>query len=201
MIDTRAVGQELQDLQHQIVGRIRKGQETVAGTIKTWAHAAQTARPQIPALPKTALTDKLPSPAALTARLPRPEDIAARLPKPEDIAARLPKPETLVAGAYDLAEQLFAAQRKLAGQVTHAAMPLARQGAAMFGRTISQQGRSMARTGRKAMPAKAAAKASTPGTSDISAKPATAKPATAKPATAKPATSGPAAKRARSPKK
>jgi hypothetical protein len=186
MIDTRAVGQELQDLQHQIVGRIRKGQETVAGTIKTWAHAAQTARPQIPALPKTALTDKLPSPAALT----------ARLPKPEDIAARLPKPETLVAGAYDLAEQLFAAQRKLAGQVTHAAMPLARQGAAMFGRTISQQGRSMARTGRKAMPAKAAAKASTTGTSDISAK-----PATAKPATAKPATSGTAAKKARSPKK
>jgi hypothetical protein len=53
MIDTRAVGQELQDLQHQIVGRIRKGQETVAGTIKTWADTAQAARAQIPALPRT----------------------------------------------------------------------------------------------------------------------------------------------------
>jgi hypothetical protein len=145
MIDTRAVGQELQDLQHQIVGRIRKGQETVAGAIKTWAHTAQTARPQIPALPRTALTDKL-SPEALT----------SRLPKPEELAARLPKPETLVAGAYDLAEQFLAAQRKLAVQVTHAAMPLARQGAAMFGQSISQPARNTARTSRKAAPAKPA---------------------------------------------
>jgi hypothetical protein len=204
MIDTRAVGQELQDLQHQIVGRIRKGQENVADTIKTWAHAAQTVRPQIPALPKTALTDKLRGPEALT----------SRLPKPEDLAARLPKPEAMVAGVYDLAEQLLAAQRKLASQVTHAAMPLARQGAAIFGQTISQPAKSMTRTGRKAMPAKPAAKARTAGTSDISAKPATAKPVTAKPATAKPATAKPAtakpattaaangaAKKARSPKK
>jgi hypothetical protein len=135
MIDTRAVGQELQDLQHQIVGRIRKGQETVAGAIKTWAHTAQTARPQIPALPRTALTDKL---------------------SPEALTSRLPKPETLVAGAYDLAEQFLAAQRKLAVQVTHAAMPLARQGAAMFGQSISQPARNTARTSRKAAPAKPA---------------------------------------------
>jgi hypothetical protein len=185
MIDTRAVGQELQDLQHQIVGRIRKGQENVADTIKTWAHAAQTVRPQIPALPKTALTERLRGPEALT----------SRLPKAEDLAARLPRPEAVVAGAYDLAEQLLAAQRKLASQVTHAAMPLARQGAAIFGQTISQPAKSMARTSRKASPATAKPQ---------SAKPQSAKPQSAKPQSARPATEAAAngaAKKARSPKK
>jgi hypothetical protein len=154
MIDTRAVGQELQDLQHQIVGRIRQGQQTVAGTIKTLAHTAQATRPQIPGLPVTALTDKL--------------------PKPEDLAARLPKPEALIAGAYDLAGQLLAAQRRLGGQVMHAAMPLARQGAAMIGQSVSPPARSAARTSRTAGTAKAT-KASTAGTSTktVSAKPTT----------------------------
>ncbi len=155
MIDTRAVGQELQDLQHQIAGRIRKGQQTVAGTIRTLAHTAQAARPQIPALPMTALTDKLPSPEKLTIRLPKPEDLTSRLPKPEDLAARLPKPEALIAGAYDLAEQVLAAQRRLAVQVTHAALPLARQGAAMFGQRVSQSAWSTARTSRPAASATA----------------------------------------------
>ena len=37
---------------------------------------------------------------------------------------KLPKPSELVAGAYDLAEQLLAAQRKFAEYVLHATAPL-----------------------------------------------------------------------------
>ena len=132
MIDTRAVSKELQDLQHQIAGRIRKSQESVAGAIKTWTHAAQAVRPQIPSMPKA-----------------------------ETLTARLPKAETLVTGAYDLAGQFVAGQRKLAGQMVHSARPLARQGAAMLGYGAALPGHGTARSGRpdetaKAQPAKAA---------------------------------------------
>ena len=43
-------------------------------------------------------------------------------------ADRLPKPETLVNGAYDLAEQLLAAQRKFANELLQVAAPLTGQG-------------------------------------------------------------------------
>lgn len=39
-------------------------------------------------------------------------------------ANKLPKPEELVAGAYDFAEQLLAAQRSFAERVLHATAPL-----------------------------------------------------------------------------
>jgi len=196
MIDTRAVGQELQDLQHQIAGRIRKGQQTVAGTIRTLAHTAQAARPKIPALPMTALTDKLPSPEKLTIRLPKPEDLTSRLPKPEDLAARLPKPEALIAGAYDLAEQVLAAQRRLAVQVTHAALPLARQGAAMFGQRVSQSAWSTARTSRPA----ASATASSASAKATQAKPTATAAKAPKPAATAAKAPKPAATAAKAPK-
>jgi lysophospholipase len=194
MIDTRAVGQELQDLQHQITGRIRKSQESVTGAIKAWTHAAQAVRPQIPGLPKA---------ETLAARLPKPETLAARLPKPETLAARLPKPETLVTGAYDLAEQFVADQRKLAGQIVHAARPLARQGAAMLGYGAALPGHSTAGTSRpdgsarthsvRTQPAKAQSAKTVPArTATAEAKPAKARSAKATPAKATPAKATPA---------
>jgi hypothetical protein len=170
MIDTRAVSKELQDLQHQIAGRIRKSQESVVGAIKTWTQAAQAVRPQIPSMPKA-------------------ETLTARLPKPETLTARLPKAETLVTGAYDLAGQFVAGQRKLAGQIAHSARPLARQGAAMLGYGAALPGHDTAGSGRpdqtakapqsaKAAPAKAAP-------SRAKATPSKAKPAKAKPAKAR----------------
>ncbi len=184
MIDTRAVGQELQDLQHQITGRIRKSQESVTGAIKTWTHAAQAVRPQIPGLTKA-------------------EALAARLPKPETLAARLPKAETLVTGAYDLAGQFVADQRKLAGQIVHAARPLARQGAAMLGYGAALPGHSTAGTSRPdgsarthsvgTQPAKAQSARTVPArTATAETKPAKARSAKAAPAKAKPAKATPA---------
>jgi len=176
MIDTRTVGQELQGLQHQIVGRIRKGQETVAGAIKTWARNAQKMTPQIPALPSS-------------------EEFTSRLPSPEAFTSRLPKPEALVSGAYDIAEQLLAAQRKLSEQVTHAAKPLVRQGAAMFGPGFAQSAKSTARTSHKtaqAKPATATPKSSTTKstTKNSTAGSGTAKSSTAGSGTAKSSTAG-----------
>jgi len=204
MIDTRAVGQELQDLQHQITGRIRKSQESVTGAIKAWTHAAQAVRPQIPGLPKAeTLAARLPKAETLAARLPKAETLAARLPKPETLAARLPKAETLVTGAYDLAEQFVADQRKLAGQIVHAARPLARQGAAMLGYGAALPGHSTAGTSRpdgsarthsvRTQPAKAQSAKTVPArTATAEAKPAKARSAKATPAKATPAKATPA---------
>jgi hypothetical protein len=119
MIDTRAVGEELQEMQRRMTSRFRKRQEMVTATIRTWAQAAQAVRPQLPSLPGTEALTRLPKPQDLAERLPRPHDLASRLPKPQDLAERLPRPQ-------EIAGQLIAGQRRLAGQV----MPLARQGAA-----------------------------------------------------------------------
>jgi len=141
MVDDRTVSRELQEL---IVSRIRQGQETMADAIKTWTRAAQSMKAQIPSLPgqeiftsrlpsPEAFISRLPRPEAFISRLPRPEDFTSRLPRPEDFTSRLPRPETMVSGAYDIAVQLIAAQRRLGEQVTQAATPLIRQGAARFG--------------------------------------------------------------------
>ena len=121
MVDDRTVSRELQEL---IVSRIRQGQETMADAIKTWTRAAQSMKAQIPSLPGQEI---------FTSRLPSPEAFISRLPRPEDFTSRLPRPETMVSGAYDIAVQLIAAQRRLGEQVTQAATPLIRQGAARFG--------------------------------------------------------------------
>ena len=89
MIDARAISQELQE---QVLGQVRKGQDSVTSAVRTWAEAVQTVRPQIPGL------------RAPTVRLPVVADI-------------LPSPLALISGAFDLAEQLLAAQRALVEQL------------------------------------------------------------------------------------
>lgn len=184
MIDARAVSKELQDLQHQIAGRIRKSQESMAGAIKTWTQAAQAVRPQIPSMPKA-------------------ETLTARLPRPETLTARLPKAETLVTGAYGLAGQFVAGQRKLAEHMVNSARPLARQGAAMLGYGAALPGHGTAGSGRpdeaararsgQAAPAKAKpAKAQTAKAQSAKAAPAKAASAKARTAKAQTAKAAPA---------
>jgi ribonuclease R len=137
MIDTRAVGQELQE---QLVGaarkgqeqakkaqeqarkaqeQVRKGQEVVTGVVRTLATTAEALMPQLP-------TVKLPSPGSTLSRLPG--------------ASRLPSADTLRSSAQEIGEQLLAAQRKLTGEVTHAASPLIAQGTAHLSRVARTVG-------------------------------------------------------------
>ena len=86
MIDARGLAKEIQDQMHS---QVRKGQDSAASALRTWLGAAQSVQPQlrgwsVPAVRLPVLTDLLPS------------------------------PKTLVSSAFDLAEQLLAAQRKLA---------------------------------------------------------------------------------------
>jgi hypothetical protein len=95
MINSRVLG----EWQEQIADRLRKGQETMTAAFRTWARTAQSAKPQLPnvSVPKV----KLP-----------------------DVTARIPSPKAVVTSTFDLAEQLLAAQRKLAEQAADAAAPL-----------------------------------------------------------------------------
>jgi hypothetical protein len=84
MIDTRAVGQ---DLQVQVLDAARKGRERVASTVRTVTATAQLIRPQLAALPRPSLTrPTLPTPAEL-----------------REQAAKLPSPAKLMSGAQALA--------------------------------------------------------------------------------------------------
>jgi hypothetical protein len=91
MIDTRAVGQEIQDkvldrvrkgqeVQDKVLDQVRKGQETMTEAFKSWTATAQSITPQLPAV-RTWTT-------------------------------RLPKPDEFMANAQAFYVQLFAAQRK-----------------------------------------------------------------------------------------
>jgi hypothetical protein len=122
MIDTRAVGKELQE---QLAGaarrgqeqakraqeQVRKGQEVVTEVVKTLTVTAESFRPQLP-------TIKLPS-------LPRPS-----LPLPP--LNKLPGASTVMTSAQEIADQLVATQRRLTDQVTETAGPWFAQGAARF---------------------------------------------------------------------
>jgi ribonuclease R len=138
MIDTRAVGQELQE---QLVGaarkgqeqakkaqeqarkaqeQVRKGQEVVTGVVRTLTTTAEALMPQLP-------TVKLPSlPGSTLSRLPG--------------ASWLPSADTLRSSAQEIGEQLLAAQRKLTGEVTQAASPLIAQGTAHLSRAARTVG-------------------------------------------------------------
>ncbi len=114
MIDTRAVGQELQD---QVLGAARKGRERVTSTVKTVTATAQQIRPQLASLPKPNLTrPTLPTPAQVREKAPA-------------LAAKLPKPHQLMSGAQGLAEHARSVQRIVIEQVRTVAAPLAQQAA------------------------------------------------------------------------
>jgi hypothetical protein len=92
MTESGNVGQELQG---QILDRVRKSQAALVDAIQTWATTVRSITPDLP-LPdmNQSITDKL------------------------------PRPQELIAGAYDFAEQLLASQRKFAEDVLKATAPL-----------------------------------------------------------------------------
>lgn len=156
MIDTRAVGQELQE---QVLAAARKGHRRVTTTMKNVTATANMIRPQLPALPTIDLSAvKLPSPDELAKRTERQltqlrktaPGLVARIPNAEYLArltekqldqlrktapgliARLPNPEHLRTGASDLADQMRSVQHQVAGQVRAVTTPLAEQAASAF---------------------------------------------------------------------
>jgi hypothetical protein len=112
MIDTRVVGQELQDkiLEQVRKGQeqVRKGQEAVAEAIRSWTATAQSIAPQLPGMPTWTAP-------AWTARLPKPEDLVANA---QEFAVQL------LAAQRKSSEQLIAAQRKFAEEALDAVKPL-----------------------------------------------------------------------------
>ncbi len=189
MIDTRAVGQELQD---QVRAAARKGHRRVTNTVKNVTATAQMIRPQLPTVPPIRIA-KLPSPDQLiqltekqfSQLRERAPGLIARLPSPEDLAkltekqlsqlrekapglfGRLPDADLLKAGATDLAGQVRSVQRQFVGQVRTVASPLAHHAAAAFAQATGQATES----GREAAPtaavtgngAASASQARTPG--------------------------------------
>ncbi len=192
MIDTRAVGQELQD---QLRAAARKGHRRVTNTVKNVTATAQMIRPQLPTMPPIRIA-KLPSPDQLVQLTEkqfsqlreRAPGLIARLPSPEDLAkltekqisqlrekapglfGRLPNADHLKAGATDLAGQVRSVQRQFVGQVRTVASPLAHHAAAAFAQATGQATES----GREAAPtaavtgngAASASQARTPASDD-----------------------------------
>jgi hypothetical protein len=55
-----------QDIQHEFLSTVRKGQDAVLEAIKTWVETVQSVTPRIPTV-QIPLTDKLPKPEDLVA--------------------------------------------------------------------------------------------------------------------------------------
>jgi hypothetical protein len=139
MIDTRIVGQELQD---QVLAAARKGQQRVNSTVKQVTATAAMIRPQLPSLPRPTLSG-LPRPTLNMPGLPTPAQIREKAPM---LTAMLPSTDQLKAGAHELAgqfmsaqrraEQFLAVQRKVVDQVVEqvrgVTTPLAHHAAAVF---------------------------------------------------------------------
>jgi hypothetical protein len=140
MIDTRLVGQEIQD---QVLAAARKGQQRVNSTVKQVTATAALIRPQLPSLPRPTLPrptlSGLPRPTLPRPTLPRPTlNIPGLLTpaqlreKAPGLAAMLPSTDQLKAGAHELAGQFLSVQRMVVDQVRSVATPLAQQAAAVF---------------------------------------------------------------------
>src|SRR6266702_4173882 len=110
MIDTRAVGQELQD---QLRAAARKGHRRVTNTVKNVTATAQMIRPQLPTMPPIRIA-KLPSPEDL-AKLTE-KQLSQLREKAPGLFGRLPDADLLKAGATDLAGQVRSVQRQFVGQ-------------------------------------------------------------------------------------
>jgi hypothetical protein len=113
IIDTRAVGQEIQD---QVLAAARKGQKQVNRTVRNVAATAQQIRPQLPSMPVVNLA-ALPTPAQLRERAP-------------EFIAKLPSASQFRVGAEEFAVQFRSVQRQVVDQVRTVATPLAKQAAA-----------------------------------------------------------------------
>jgi len=157
MIDTRIVGQELQD---QVLAAARKGQQRVHSTVKQVTATAAMIRPQLPSLPRPTLSS-VPRPTLNMPGLLTPAQIREKAPA---LTAMVPTTDQLKAGAHELAEQFQSVQRKaeqfltaqrkvvdqVVDQVRSVTTPLAHQAASVF----AQVGAPVVKT-----PAKAKAKA------------------------------------------
>ncbi len=166
MIDTRAVGQELQD---QVLAAARKGHRRVTNTVKNVTATAQMIRPQLPSMP-TIRISKLPSPDQL-AQLAEKQFSQLREKAP-GLFGKLPNADHLKTGATDLAGQVRSAQRQFVGQVRTVASPLAHQAAAAFAQATGQAPESTAKAEQTAAVtgsgAASASKATTPATTPAS---------------------------------
>jgi hypothetical protein len=152
MIDTRTVGQELQD---QVLAAARKGQQRVNSTVKTITATAALIRPQLPSLPRPTLPKAtlpkpnlsglprptlpgFPTPAQIREKAPA---LAAMLPSPQQLRTSAEQlrtgAEQLRTGAFDLAGQVLSMQRKMADQIRSATVPLAKQAASAFAQVTS----------------------------------------------------------------
>lgn len=136
MIDTRAVGQELQD---QVLDAARKGRERVTSTVKTVTDTAQNIRPQLASLPKPNLT----MPALPIPTLPTPAQLKEKSPA---LAAMLPSREQLVSGAQELAGHARSVQRLFVERVRTVAVPLAHQVADRLAKIGAQPAQSQTTT-------------------------------------------------------
>jgi hypothetical protein len=118
MIDTRAIGQELQD---QLQAAARKGQQRVTTTARTVVATARMIRPQLPNLPRptpATLRSAFPTPEQIRSAIPTPEQIRSAIPTPEQIRSALPTPEQIrsaIAASGQLIERAPAFAAKLAG--------------------------------------------------------------------------------------
>jgi hypothetical protein len=96
-----------QDLQEEFLTALCKGQQTMIGALRIWVETVQTVAPKLTGV-YAPITDMLP-------KLP-----AVSVP----FADKLPSPKEAVDGAYGLAEELLANQRKFAEAVLDATASL-----------------------------------------------------------------------------
>src|SRR5258708_19369296 len=89
MIDTRAMGQELQE---QVLAAARKGQKRVTNTVKNVRATAQMIRPQLPSMP-TIHVIKLPTAEQLTEL--RDKQLSQLRERAPGLIAKLPNAEQL----------------------------------------------------------------------------------------------------------
>jgi hypothetical protein len=170
-----------QDLQDEFLTALTKGQQTMIGALRIWVDTVQTVTPRLTSI-YAPLTDRLP-------KLP-----TVSLP----FADRLPSAKEAVDGAYGLAEDLLANQRKFAEQVLDTAAPLlpgqqAPKAAAPDPFVVRTDPRPAAPQPKPAQPKSAAPKPAAP-------KPPTPKAASPKPASPKPAPRRTTAPKATAPK-
>src|SRR5215467_4298410 len=132
MIDTRALGQELQE---QVLAAARKGRRRVTTTVRNVTATAQMIRPQLPAMPP--ITIKLPSADQLAQLTER--QLSQLREKAPGLIARLPDADDIRASAADFAEQVQSVQRQVADRVRTVASPLAHQAATALAQATVRQ--------------------------------------------------------------
>jgi len=169
-----------QDLQEEFLTALNQGQKTMIGALRIWVETVQAVTPKLTGM-YAPLTDRLPKLPSVTV----------------PFADKFPSPHQAVEGAYGLAEELLANQRKFAEDVLDTAAPL------LPGNGKSAPHGEAPKPEPRRSPAPSAPKPATPKAPQPAAstpKAATPKPAAPKPAAPKAAAPKPAAPKAAAPK-